>query len=112
MGNYVDRLLFKDNLIVSCAASGVMVMPVESNNAVRVHRSFGSIIDFNLGKNMLIIDNYEGNLTRVYELTRGLNINPKPYVTHSKKMLLEGITDLVTIESIALEERETHKEGG
>lgn len=54
----------------------------------KIHRSLGNIIDFHMGKNMLFIENYERRLTRFYDFSRNFKIDPKPYVTHKKKMFL------------------------
>lgn len=74
-------------------------MPVKGNKE-QIHSSLGNIIDFHIGKDMLLIENYEKKLTRLYELTKGPKIDPKPFVTHKKKIFLEGLSDLSSIYSL------------
>jgi hypothetical protein len=38
----------------------------------------------------------------LHELTKGPRIDPKPFVTHKKKMFLENLSDLIAIYSFLL----------
>lgn len=75
------------------------MLPIKGNKEL-IHSSLGNIIDFHIGKDMLLIENYEKKFTRLYELTKGPRIDPKPFVTHKKKTFLEGLPDLSAIYSL------------
>ena len=54
-----------------------------------IHKSIGNLIDFHVGKDMIFIENYEGKMTRLFEISRGPKVDPRPLVTHKKKLKLE-----------------------
>ena len=67
-----------------------------------LHRSVGNVIDFHVGRDMLFIENYEGKATRLFEMSRGPRVDPRPFMTHKKKMSLEQMSDLQGLYSITI----------
>jgi hypothetical protein len=86
--------------VLASRSGVVLVSPAGGWN--RIHQSLGNIIDFHYGRDMLLIENFEGKQTRLHELTKGPRVDPKPFVTHKKKMFLENLSDLIAIYSFLL----------
>lgn len=84
------------------ASKSGVVLVTTGGQRRRIHHSLGSIIDFHIGRDMLVIENAERKQTRLYELTKGPRVDPKPFVTHKKKMFLENLSDLIAIYSFLL----------
>lgn len=66
----------KDNVIVYCNNYEVGI--INANNILEVSivwKSFGNIIDFSIGMNTLIVDNYHNNLCKLYQIKKGIIID-------------------------------------
>ena len=67
----------------------------------------GSIIDFYAAKGFfLILENYEGKLTKMYELTSGPRVDSRPFATHKKKNFLEQIKGISYVNTLVVGGRE------
>jgi len=78
---------YREGLIAFASRTELLLICSSGEREV-LHRSLGSIIDFHVGKDMLFIENYEKKLTRLYEISRGPRIDPRPFVTHKRKRFL------------------------
>lgn len=72
----------------------------------KLHDSFGGIIEVYIGKELLFIENHKNKETRLWEMSRGPRIDPRPFVTHKKKMFLEQMNELKVLYSISVGETE------
>lgn len=54
----------------------------------KIHESLGGIIEVHVGKELLFIENPKKKETRLWEMSRGPRVDPRPFVTHKKKMFL------------------------
>ena len=79
----------KDNIIVYCNRTTVGIITTTSPKEKILWKSFGNIIDFNVSINSLVIDNYHDNLCKLYQIRKGITIDPTPFATHIKKRALE-----------------------
>lgn len=66
-----------------------------------VRESFGSIVDFNIGQNLLIVENTFRKKCTLRLLRRGILEHPKTFIMHPKKNFLESISDLRSIRSLS-----------
>ena len=74
--------------MVTASRTEVVLMTTNGYKNV-IHKSIGNLIDFHVGKDMIFIENYETNKTRLFEISRGPKVDPRPLVTHKKKLKLE-----------------------
>jgi hypothetical protein len=62
--------------------------------------SFARIVDFNIGQNLLILENTYKKKCRLRLLRKGIIEHPLPFIMHLKKMSLEAIPQMKTIRSL------------